>query len=442
MGSEQRPVEVVLHGPAAEHGGDGGHLAVVGVLPAGGRLPGGLAGVHLQAGELRRVIQEPAAFRDDTVRSRQGVQGGRDERLAVPAERARSGRGAARAVAAAAGHRQLARRLGPAAHRLEVGAQLLAQGADAGRAVLPQVRQHHLLVPRRIQERLEAGQRRCERQQRLDEPLHAEAGVGALVRRVDAHVRAGVVRLSAGLEQGQGIAAHEAAEAHSPNHERGGGAPAGLAHALDQHAGVSLYLVRSLVEPHEDHVVARLEQAVERARRIQHLVEVVAWAPTREPLDEDHGVLDLAAARSAVDVRAPRVAAHAAIGRRGQRPDLGGCGRRGPVAQRHREPRRAIRIAVTAANGRRRGVALRVLGLEGRAERGRPEAASVARVQLDLIGKRRARVRQVERGVQHELDTAAAVHRRGRAPLLVQQAARDERVALLDRRGEVRGRVR
>ena len=273
----------------------------------------------------------------------------------------------------------------------------------------------------------------------MDEPLHAEARVRPAVRGVDAQVRARPVVLALLLHPRQGVAADQPAHAHAADDERLRRALACLADALHQHLRVELDLRQAVVEPDDDHVVARRVQRVDHPRCVEQLVHVVAGVAPGEPLHEDHGIDDLPAARGAEDPGHPLLAGLAVGPLRLQRPGVVSARGRRVVGDGQRHPRLERLGAVGAAHGDLRAVARRVGGREHIAERGLDETPPVAEVDRDGVGQRCSGIGEVEALVELEPHVAAAMHRGIATPLAVHVRRRHERLALLDRIGQPRG---
>ena len=273
----------------------------------------------------------------------------------------------------------------------------------------------------------------------MDEPLHAEARVRPAVRGVDAQVRARPVVLALLLHPRQGVAADQPAHAHAADDERLWRALACLADALHEHLRVELDLRQAVVEPDDDHVVARRVQRVDHPRCVEQLVHVVAGMAPGEPLHEDHGVDDLPAARGAEDPGHPLLAGLAVGPLRLQRPGVVSARGRRVVGDGQRHPRLERLGAVGAAHRDLRAVARRVGGREHIAERGLDETPAVAEVDRDGVGQRCSGIGEVEALVELEPHVAAAMHRGVATPLAVHVRRRHERLALLDRIGQPRG---
>jgi hypothetical protein len=95
-----------------------------------------------------------------------------------------------------------------------------------------------------------------------------------------------------------------------------------------------------------------------------------------------------------------------------------------------------------AANGDLRLIALGIPHPERHARAHRHEALAGAEVHFDGVGPRVPRAREVEFRLDHELHVAPAVGRDADAPLVVQEAGRDEHAARLGGIGEAVGQVR
>ena len=145
-----------------------------------------------------------------------------------------------------------------------------------------------------------------------------------------------------------------------------------------------------------------------------------------EALDHDQRAADRGCTVGVVDPRGPAVAV---LGL--QRPGLVGDRRGGLRAERQGEVGQANVGAVLATDRNlRRAGARAVRDDQRRSHLHRPEPATVAGIEFDRI--RRAHVAQHEVLGHQERDRVPAVGRLCEPPLVVQQPAREERLARLD----------